>query len=564
MAYRLIATLDGFRRRIPLAQGENTVGSRPGCDVHLDDRTVSRQHALLIDNGDCLVVRDLDSRNGTWVDGQRVTEAELAPSLPLQFGAVAADIERVEAEDLETGLQLADTWQDETGDTAGVSATFSTSGFGPGEAFALDHLPRLVDRITEGISPAGAAQLLGSSLFQVLPCFELTVETADLPPAVVFHAERPDQPTGAVETLRAQRGGFAVTASLPRGPLAATLQPLVECGCRLVELTAVGRVSLPDTSRPENPPRPPDPPSMTPAVQQLYEDAARVARGQVSALILGESGTGKDLLARFIHAASPRRAEAFLSLNCASLPEDLLESELFGIEKGVATGVDARPGRFEQADGGTLFLDEIGDMAPGTQAKILRVLQSGETYRVGARQPRQVDVRVIAATNRNLQRMMGDGSFREDLYHRIAMWVAEVPPLRRRRADIPNLAAYFLDRAAQTQGVRVRGISRAALDCLTSCRWPGNVRQLENEMSRAVLFLEDDELLDTHRLSDAVRSAGSQPADGSLAATLERVEHDEITLAMERASGDVNLAAEALGISRATLYRRIKALGVST
>jgi pSer/pThr/pTyr-binding forkhead associated (FHA) protein len=161
MAYRLIATLDGFRRRIPLAQGENTVGSRPGCDVHLDDRTVSRQHALLIDNGDCLVVRDLDSRNGTWVDGQRVTEAELAPSLPLQFGAVAAEIERVEAEDLETGLQLADTWQDETGDTAGVSATFSTSGFGPGEAFALDHLPPPRRPHHRGHQPGGSGSTVG-------------------------------------------------------------------------------------------------------------------------------------------------------------------------------------------------------------------------------------------------------------------------------------------------------------------------------------------------------------------------------------------------------------------
>jgi transcriptional regulator with PAS, ATPase and Fis domain len=173
---------------------------------------------------------------------------------------------------------------------------------------------------------------------------------------------------------------------------------------------------------------------------------------------------------------------------------------------------------------------------------------------------------VIAATNRNLQRMMGDGSFREDLYHRIAMWVAEVPPLRRRRADIPNLAAYFLDRAAQTQGVPgPRHLASGPWTASRAVGGPAMSRQLENEMSRAVLFLEDDELLDTHRLSDAVRSAGSQPADGSLAATLERVEHDEITLAMERGIGATsNLAAEALGISRATLYRRIKALGVST
>jgi DNA-binding NtrC family response regulator len=563
MAHRLIAALDGFRRRIPLARGENVVGSRPGCDVHLDDRTVSRRHAVLIDLGDRLVVRDLNSRNGTWVDGQRVSEAEIAPGAPLQFGAVAAEVERVEDADLEAGLHLG-----ETGDTGpalvpGPGASFSTSGFGPGEAFALDHLPRLVQRLGDGISSAGAAQLVGSSLFQVLPCFDLVVETVDQPSAVVFRDERPERPSDSADTVTAAGGGYTIAATVPKGAVASAIQPLVEAGCRLIELADVRRGSDP-VARPTPPaPHPPDPPSVTPTVRQLYEDAARVARGQVSVLILGESGTGKDLLARYIHAASPRRERDFLSLNCASLPQDLLESELFGIEKGVATGVDARPGRFEQADGGTLFLDEIGDMAPGTQAKILRVLQSGETYRVGARQPRQVDVRVIAATNRDLRRMMAEGDFREDLYHRIAMWVAEIPPLRRRRADIPNLAAFFLDRAARAQGVRVRGISRAALDCLAGCPWPGNVRQLENEMARAVLFLEDGELLDTPRLSDAVGNGGAGVSGGRLADTLERVERDEIVLALERSSGDVAAAAEALGISRATLYRRIKALGVT-
>jgi transcriptional regulator with PAS, ATPase and Fis domain len=297
-------------------------------------------------------------------------------------------------------------------------------------------------------------------------------------------------------------------------------------------------------------------------MQQIYTDAARVARGDVSVLILGESGTGKEVLASYLHRASSRFDRPFLSLNCASLPQDLLESELFGIERGVATGVEERPGRFELASEGTLFLDEVGDMALGTQAKILRVLQSGETYRLGAREPRRVDVRILAATNRDLDAMLNDGGFRTDLYHRIATWVVELPPLRHRRPDIANLAAYFLSRAAARRGLQVRGISRAALGLLHAFSWPGNIRQLRNEMERAVLFLEDGELLDTSRLGAAVREEADNRSPGSLAEVLEGVERDEISMALAAHRGNVEAAARRLGFSRATLYRRMKALGV--
>jgi transcriptional regulator with PAS, ATPase and Fis domain len=296
------------------------------------------------------------------------------------------------------------------------------------------------------------------------------------------------------------------------------------------------------------------------SVRTIYGDAARVARGDVGVLILGESGTGKEVLARYIHCASPRAGGPFLGLDCAALPTDLLEAELFGIEKGVATGVDQRPGKFELATGGTLFLDEIGDMPLETQAKLLRILQSGECYRLGAGTPRQVDVRVVAATNRDLRQMLTAGTFRTDLYHRIATWVVELPPLRRRRADIANLAAYFLTREADARGLVIRGISRAALAVLESYPWPGNVRQLENEMARAVLFLEDGELLDSRCLTDEIRSAEAEPGGGGLRAVLERTERAEIRSALDDCEGNVDAAAELLGISRATLYRRMKAL----
>jgi transcriptional regulator with PAS, ATPase and Fis domain len=293
----------------------------------------------------------------------------------------------------------------------------------------------------------------------------------------------------------------------------------------------------------------------------IYGNAAKVARGDISVLILGESGTGKEILARYIHQASPVADGPMLSLNCAALPRDLLEAELFGVERGVATGIEARPGKFELADGGTLFLDEIGDMAPDTQARILRVLQSGEVYRIGGRQAKKVQIRILAATNRDITTMIDSGAFRADLYHRIAGWVVELPPLRQRRADIPNLAAHFLSRAGDRAGVRIRGVSRQALETLTACHWPGNIRELETEMNRAVLFLEDGELLDSGRLSSHLQRPRTAPITGALADQLEHAEREIITRTLhETASTDA--AAERLGISRATLYRRLKALGI--
>jgi len=228
----------------------------------------------------------------------------------------------------------------------------------------------------------------------------------------------------------------------------------------------------------------------------------------------------------------------------------------------VATGVDERPGKFELANDGTLFLDEIGDMALETQAKLLRILQSGECYRLGARHPRRVNVRVIAATNRDLNGMLAAGDFRTDLYHPIATWVVELPALRHRRVDIPNLAVHFLSRAAKEHGLRIKGISKAAMDAMQAFPWPGNIRQLENEMARAVLFLEEGELLDTGRLAEEIRTERSSPSPGTLRAVLDRTEKLEIAAVLDECDDNVDAAAERLGISRATLYRRMKALGI--
>ena len=267
-------------------------------------------------------------------------------------------------------------------------------------------------------------------------------------------------------------------------------------------------------------------------------------------------------MARFLHRASGKADSPFVAINCAALPRDLLEMELFGIEHAVATGVDARAGKFELAHAGTLFLDEIGDMALETQAKILRVLQEGELFRIGGREPRAAKPRVLAATHRDVETMIREGSFRRDLYYRLAGWVVRLPALRERLVDLPNLAARFLAEEAANLRRDLPGISVSAMDALMAYHWPGNIRELRHEIGRAALFLDDGELLDSTRLGQELQKGGPKGQDASLKERLEQFERSEILRAIDRVDGDVPQAAVDLGVGRSTLYRRMKALGL--
>jgi DNA-binding NtrC family response regulator len=432
------------------------------------------------------------------------------------------------------------------------------------EAFSLGHLPDLVERLVRGEPRDDVARAVGAALLQTLPCRRVElVEVGAGTEGVVFSGEREcSEPT--TEVTVSAGNDLSLRVAFAGAAIATAFQPLLRAAAALIG--AAGRSSsagLDTRPRPADPPRPPDPPTLVAAVRDIYRQAERVAPSRVSVLIRGESGTGKELLARFLHAASDRADRQLVTLNCAALPRDLLESELFGVERGVATGVDARAGKFEAAHGGTLFLDEIGDMAPETQARILRVLAEGEVYRIGGHEARPADVRVISATNRDLTAMLAEGGFRSDLYHRIADWVVEVPPLRERRPDIPNLAGHFLARACAGRGVRAAGISRAAVAALTAYSWPGNVRQLEKEMGRAALFLDDGELLETTLLQPDIREATADGNGGDeLREVLERAERSHIERVLADCSGDVSAAAKRLGIGVSTLYRRIKALDI--
>jgi two-component system NtrC family response regulator len=298
----------------------------------------------------------------------------------------------------------------------------------------------------------------------------------------------------------------------------------------------------------------------SPQMQEVFSAIRKVATTDAPVLVLGESGTGKERAALAIHQRSARRDGPFAAINCSAIPETLLESELFGHERGSFTGAHAqRKGRIESASGGTLFLDEIGEIAPSLQVKLLRFLQEQTIERVGGRQPISVDARVVAATNSDLNKLLGDGRFREDLYYRLAVVVITLPPLRRRQGDIQLLAREFLRRYAAETHREGLAFDPGALKALLCHPWPGNVRELENRVKRAVIMAEGKRLTDRD-----LELAGSiaAPPLGSLKEAREATEREMVTRALCRYSGKIAPAAAELGVSRPTLYELMEKLGI--
>ncbi len=310
----------------------------------------------------------------------------------------------------------------------------------------------------------------------------------------------------------------------------------------------------------------------SPKMEELINMAGRVANSRATVLIQGESGTGKELLARLIHHLSPRSGKPIIAVNCGALPESLLESELFGHEKGAFTGASARRiGRFEEADEGTLFLDEIGEISPPVQVKLLRFLQEREFQRVGGNQTFHADVRIISATNRDLEAKVREGAFREDLYYRLNVVVLSVPPLRERKEDIPVLIDHFLKKYAVENGKDIKGITREARDLLVKYEYPGNVRELENIIERAVVITRGPTILvgDLPFREDAAsqrETAYSMEAykkgNGMLRGSIEELEQKLIIEAMEKAGDHQTKAAEILGISERMLRYKLKKYGL--
>ncbi|MCZ8959802.1 sigma-54-dependent response regulator transcription factor ZraR [Escherichia albertii] len=293
------------------------------------------------------------------------------------------------------------------------------------------------------------------------------------------------------------------------------------------------------------------------AMQHLLSEIALVAPSEATVLIHGDSGTGKELVARAIHASSARREKPLVALNCAALNESLLESELFGHEKGAFTGADKRrEGRFVEADGGTLFLDEIGDISPMMQVRLLRAIQEREVQRVGSNQTIPVDVRLIAATHRDLAEEVNAGRFRQDLYYRLNVVAIEVPSLRQRREDIPLLADHFLQRFAERNRKAVKGFTPQAMDLLIHYDWPGNIRELENAVERAVVLLTG-EYISERELPLAIAGTPIPLAQSQDIQPLVEVEKEVILAALEKTGGNKTEAARQLGITRKTLLAKL-------
>lgn len=299
--------------------------------------------------------------------------------------------------------------------------------------------------------------------------------------------------------------------------------------------------------------------------RRVLELAERAAATDSTVLITGESGTGKERVARFIHLQSPRRKQPFVAVNCAALPDALLESELFGHKKGAFTGAVAdRHGLFKAASGGTLFLDEVGEMPRSMQVKLLRALQERAVRPVGATKDISVDTRVVTATNRDLEQLVELGGFRKDLYYRLRVIPLELPPLRARRDDILPLARHFIAKTCRQNSCGPCALSGAALDALCAYSWPGNVRELENAIERAVVLAEGQPRIEVGDLPPEIRSLGATheatPAEAPM--TLEAVERRHILATLERFGGNRAVTAEALGIGANTLWRKLKSYGI--
>ena len=540
-------------RRFPLTLGEHVVGSGAGVEIPVETAGISRRHAsirVLADGG--VVLTDLGSRNGTWVGGRQIQETVVAQFAVLAFGPVQAVLQPADASRERILLE-----PPQTDAAPARHLERSTRSYDP-----LDRLSESLEEELPALaaghsSPAETASSLAHRWLEALSLGRVEILRGE---AIVAAASNPGLFPKPIDSLEVQ-GSEGWTLKIRASSIneLQRLTPLLRMTLEM--LAARTRRSKP---APVNAEPVPPPPGLGTEMSRIYRSAGKVARGDVPVLILGESGSGKEVLARWVHTRSRRASGPFLAVNCAALPRELLEAELFGIERGVATGVEARPGLRERASGGTIFLDEIGDMAPETQAKVLRVLEGTSVYRVGGRTPVEVNVRFVAATNRDLETLVEEGGFRRDLFHRLAAFEVKLPPLRARREEIPSLAARFFHRELERNGISSPGISRPALGALVRHPWPGNVRELQNEIAKATLLLEQGEPLGLQHLSDRVRGAasGNRTPLLTLEETVRQAEREAFSVALSAAGGDAGCAMELLGVSRTTWYRKVKELGL--
>jgi transcriptional regulator with AAA-type ATPase domain len=587
-SFRLRGEVGGVVSSFALVEGDNLIGSRGESHVILAERGVSRRHALVRVRGGLVEVEDLGSKNGTLLNGAKVTSAPVGVSDELRFGSVSLVLEEAPSGDADLAVQLdsppiggsgAPTSKDGTGVALEVCATWLV---------AIEKCAELLPRT--GVEPgpalrawAAAAGAAGAAVVEWDGSGEPLLHAACGDPVVLDAVTRAREVfrevsrTGAAEalTLVGTPGALAAAAPASRCAIGVVVvgdglppggEPALRAAARLfagsegLAAGAGGARVTPGLVFPDG-----HVAGESPAMVALYRQLRPLVEGDLPLLVVGETGSGKEHVARIVHASSRRSAGPFVALNCAAIPAELLEAELFGIERGVATGVAEREGKLQQASGGVLLLDEIGDMAPALQAKLLRVLQEREVVPVGGRRAIPVDVGVIAATNVEPERLLADGRFRPDLYYRIAGYVLRVPPLRERRDDIPRLIEHFLRRFAAETGKAVRGITVRAMSALVAHRWPGNVRELEHEVRRLVYLCPHGQAIDSTLVPPTLSAdAADDPDDLCLERRLAVCERAVILRALERTGGNQTQAAKLLGVSRNGLTLKLERLGISS
>ncbi|MCB1561323.1 MAG: sigma 54-interacting transcriptional regulator [Xanthomonadales bacterium] len=547
---------DAEPRQHVLNTGSYVLGSSARCDLRLDAAGVSRRHLeleVLPDGG--VLLTDLGSRNGTLFARRQVTRQAITAPTRFRLGGARLTIHPdTEATHV---LPLPSVDADAASRSASLAASKATDLPG-GTGLLLQDMQVLLD---DDMDPAtDISRLLARWISHLDACAMRLRRKGD--DAIVHAAGEWMEETDARRTV------------LEVGDLALDilqLQPVVAMDRTQITALRLGLaiIAARRTVPAEAPPSRPNPDAQplrkpvhsgtSPTMRALYQLGGRVARGHVTLLVRGESGVGKELLARWIHEQSPRHDGPFLAINCAALPTDLLEAEIFGIERGVATGVEAREGLLERARGGTLFLDEVGDMAASTQAKILRALESDNVYRVGGNRPVPLDVRFIAATHQDMAQRIEDGRFRLDLFHRIAAVELTVPPLRERREDIAQLATRFLAEELAQLLRPAAGITEIALSRLCAHDWPGNVRELRNEMARAALLLDAHQPLDVPQLSPRIQ-AEDHCSDLSLASALADAERRAFAIAQTLCGDDHTRAMALLKLPRSSYFRHLRQL----
>jgi transcriptional regulator with AAA-type ATPase domain len=585
---RLKGPIGDALRTFVLPPREVSVGSAAQNDIVLPVPEVSRQHAMLRPAEDAVEVRDLESKNGVYVNERRVSTATLAPGDEVRFGPVALRLEAIDARDLELALPLGGSIGGPVLSDEHARATQTWEGDAPVAWLPL--LERAVPLLRSGPAGLGAALTLLTEEAGLQGCAVAEVRHGAL---VMLGA------AGALGTLdekevleEAGRGGqeaslrsgglasdpdisWAATGASPRilmaraRPNSRPVEPALRV---LVQLAAWsdGASGASPTPR-ASPARGLVFPSRhvrgtSPPMAELYAQMEPIADTDLPILVIGETGVGKEDFARALHLSSSRAQGPFVAVNCAAIPAELLEAELFGVGKGAATGVNPRPGRFQLAHGGTLFLDEIGDMPLMLQAKLLRVLETGEVEPLASR-PVSVDLRVVSATHVDVASRIEGGQFRADLYYRLCGAVLAVPPLRRRRGDIPGLADGILRPLAVASAKPIRGVTAKALAALVDHDWPGNVRELEHELQRLFHACPAGEAIEFGMLPEAIR-APKAPARVSADETLELQRHVDalenrlIAEALARTHGNRTEAARLLAISRNGLALKMARLGL--